>query len=143
MGNLTKNFSLSEFEYSETAKVEGIDNKIISEDVKENILYLTETVLQKVRNYFGRPVTISSGYRCWQLNNAVGGSSTSSHMEGLGVDIVVEGISLEDVFHYIRKVLPYDQLILYKNWVHIGIVRNRQQVLIAGTKGYSNYIKKK
>lgn len=79
MGDISKNFSLQEFEKSDTATRLGINNTIKDEFVKENIKALVDNILQPLRDKWGEPLIINSGYRCPQLNKAVGGVPTSQH----------------------------------------------------------------
>ena len=75
---LSKNFSLKEMTKSQTALRRGIEN--VPGDLEEaNLQQLCEHVLQKVRDHFGKPVTVNSGYRSPELNEAIGGSITSDH----------------------------------------------------------------
>lgn len=77
---------------------------------------------------------ISSGYRCSRLNEAVGGSPTSDHREGLAADIYFDGFA-EKWYEVVMLLvcntcIPFDQLIVYRNFLHIGIGRAmRRQVL--------------
>ena len=80
-----KFFSLSEFEHSLTAALTGYDNEAPRE-AKRNIEHLVDTVLDPLREYLGSPIVITSGYRCRDLNNDVGGSPTSQHLLGLAAD---------------------------------------------------------
>ena len=76
--NLSKNFKLSELIKSETAIRMDIDNTPNEEQI-ESLRLLCENILQPVRDHFGKPVKISSGFRCSALNQAAGGSATSDH----------------------------------------------------------------
>ena len=80
-----KYFTFPEFEYSLTAALKGYDNEAPRE-VRRNIEYLVDTVLDPLREYLGSPIVITSGYRCRDLNNDVGGSPTSQHLLGLAAD---------------------------------------------------------
>lgn len=140
---LTDNFSLSEFEASDTAARLGIDNSIPKE-LMQNVVDLA-TWLQILRNrltkHLGKPVSIivSSGYRCPKLNKAIGGSATSSHMSALAADIKVPGVSVDSLFELIRELMwdmPADQVIHeFGRWVHVGLAkaksRPRNQFLYA------------
>ena len=88
---LSKNFTLTEFEKSQTAIRQGLDNTMPEEHLA-NAKALCENVLQKVRDHFG-PVIINSGYRGEALNKAVGGSAKSQHCKGQAADIEVPGVS--------------------------------------------------
>lgn len=83
---LSENFSLSEFVKSGFAEKYGIDNTP-TQDALENIKKLVATVLQPLRDEFGEPIIVSSGYRCERVNNGIGGAKNSDHKYGAAVDI--------------------------------------------------------
>ena len=87
MGTISKNFSYSEFERSETAEKKGIVNVIATARVRDSIQALVLNVLQPLRTALGVEMHINSGYRCPELNEAVGGVPTSQHMKGEAADI--------------------------------------------------------
>jgi hypothetical protein len=140
---LTDHFTLGEFVYSQTASREGIDNTP-DEKAMIGINRMAET-MEKVREILGaNPVMISSGYRCPELNQAIGGSSTSAHMTGLAADFTCPAfgdpydvcIALKPHMHE----LQIDQLIWeYADWVHIGMVPEgeipREQTLTIDNSG--------
>ena len=80
-----KYFTIPEFEHSLTAALKGYDNEAPRE-VRRNIEYLVDTVLDPLREAMGFPLVITSGYRCTDLNRDVGGSPTSQHLLGLAAD---------------------------------------------------------
>ena len=137
---LSPNFSLSDLVRSETAEERGIDNTPPPEIV-ENLRRLAEG-LEKVRALLGAPLEISSGYRCAALNEAVGGSSTSQHMQGLAVDFECPafGSPLEIADAIRRSGLGFDQCILeYGRWVHLSFSdapRRRLLTIYDDDKGY-------
>jgi hypothetical protein len=102
--------------------------------VKAHLTLLTERVLDPLREAFGKPIKVNSGYRCPKLNKAVGGSATSQHMTGQAADIT-GGSKAENkkLFDLVRSLkLPFDQLIWENGgtWVHVSYSpRNRRQVL--------------
>ena len=135
---LTKNFSLEEMYRSDTAQRCGIDNKPQTEEVVENLRALCTEVLQPLRDHLGKPVVVSSGYRCKDLNKKVGGVENSQHLKGEAADIKVrDREELIDVMRYIMDETDFDQLIWEKNkagtqWVHVSYRRNgvnKHQVL--------------
>jgi len=126
---LTTNFSLSEFERSETAERNGLRNSV-PQTLMPNVRKLAEwlqTLRDRLCEHYGRKVSIniSSGYRSPALNRKVGGSSTSVHMSGLAADINASGVSVDDLFAFIKERmtdLPVDQVIHeFGRWVHIGL----------------------
>lgn len=131
--NLSKHFTLEEFLDSNTARRRGIDNSAPAEHV-DNMRALCVAILQPVRDYYGKPVGITSGYRSAALNRAVGGSKTSQHSFGQAADFHVKGFQIGHTFSYIANSgLPFDQLIYeFGGWVHCSYgPRNRRQILIA------------
>jgi hypothetical protein len=82
---------------------------------------------------------VTSGYRCPKLNQAVGGVSTSQHVEGKAADIAVSGMNACDLFDHIitMKGIEFDQIILYKSFVHISFnfFKNRKQILYSKEVG--------
>ena len=143
---LTENFTLQELIKSQTALRKGINNKPASPDIVVNLQTLCEKVLQPVRDHFGKPVTVNSGYRCPKLNKAIGSSSKSQHTKGLAADIEIPGVSNKELAEYIESNLPFDQLILEfyngvdpnSGWVHVSYVnddKNRKQTLTINANG--------
>lgn len=132
---LSKNLSLGEFINSQTAKRRGIDNTP-SPDHLEAAKILAENVFQPIREHFGVPIYLSSGYRSNALNKAIGGSLTSQHSKGEAIDIDMdhrEGPENEDIFYYIKDHVDFDQLIWEfgndkrPNWVHVSYKKNGPQ----------------
>lgn len=119
MGTISKNFSYSEFEASPTAKKYGIINVISTFEVRDAVRELTLTVLQPLRDAWGEPLHINSGYRCPRLNAAVGGAATSQHVKGEAADIKAPNpIKLAQLAYDLD--LPYDQMIIYPTFVHFS-----------------------
>jgi hypothetical protein len=140
---LSKYVSLAEVTRSDTAKRKGIDNSPTAEHL-ENLKVISEEVFDKVREYFGVPIFISSGYRSAALNKAIGGSATSDHNLGRALDLDQDGhgngVRNIDVLNYIINNLEFDQVIAEFrradgdfDWVHVGYRKgaNRNQVLEA------------
>ena len=128
-------FALKEFVKSNTAARLGINNNP-SEDVKKNIELLVEKILDPLREKFGKPIIVTSGYRCKELNKAVGGAAKSQHMSGEAADIrtVEDSKSAnKELFKLIIELgLPFDQLINEHDydWVHVSYgKRNRRMIL--------------
>ena len=131
-----KYFTMQELTASPTAKRKGIDNTPTPE-VTANLTALVANVLDPLREAFGKPIVVTSGYRCQKLNRAVGGASRSQHITGEAADIrTLSDRAWENrqLFELIQKLnLPYDQLIdeYDYDWVHVSFVegRNRHQEL--------------
>lgn len=130
-----KYFTISELTKSATAARKGIDNTP-NATVKKNLELLVENILDPLREAWGAPIIVSSGYRCPKLNRAVGGAKTSQHMLGQAADIHTVSDKPADnkkLFDLIRSLkLPFDQLIneYNYNWVHVSFgPRNRRQIL--------------
>lgn len=126
---ITKNFKLSEFTHSDTAEKLGIDN-IPSEFVIENITLLCTKLLQPLRSLYGKPMNINSGYRCEELNEAVGGVDTSDHRKGLAADVRCQNPK-QLLTCLLSSGLVFDQAILYPTFLHLSYrpSRNREQVI--------------
>lgn len=117
-----KYFTIKELVKSSTAEAKGIDNTPTPE-VERNLMALVDNVLDPLREIYGKPITVNSGYRCPELNKAVGGSATSDHVKGFAADIT--GGSKEEnerLFNIIKHNFHFSQLIDEKNfsWVHVS-----------------------
>lgn len=130
-----KYFSFEEFERSASAQRLNIDNSI-PEDLKANVTALADAVLDPLREAWGKPITVNSGYRCAELNRAVGGSPSSQHTKGMAADITTGNrTDNRRLFQLIVDMkLPYDQLINESgfSWIHVSHRadgRNRGQIL--------------
>ena len=139
---LTRNFTYEELRRSDVAERRGINNSPRTKEeekrVIENLKALCMEVLQPLRDFLGKPVVISSGYRCAELNKAVGGVRNSQHMKGEAADIHVENTEhLLKIMHFIMDETDFDQVIWERNragtqWVHVSYKRegvNRHQVV--------------
>ena len=142
---LSKNLSLAEVMRSETAKRKGISNMPTPEHI-ENFKKLAENVFQPIREHFGVPIHISSGYRSKALNTVVGGSLSSQHCSGEAIDIDMDGTSItnKQIFDFIKENLNFDQMIwefgtdTNPDWVHVSYEstgKQRKQILKAVKAG--------
>ncbi|WP_418311209.1 D-Ala-D-Ala carboxypeptidase family metallohydrolase [Phocaeicola sp.] len=129
-----KYFTMKELAKSSTADKLGIDNTPTPE-ASVQLSNLVTHVLDPLREMYGKPITVNSGYRCPKLNDAVGGAKNSQHMRGEAADITA-GSKMENkrLFELIWDNLPFDQLIDESNysWVHVSYVstsKNRKQIL--------------
>lgn len=133
-----KYFTLAELTASDTARRRSIDNTPSPQHLV-NLNALIDNVLDPARQLWGKPVTVTSGYRCPALNRAVGGVAYSQHLTGQAADITAGGQAANaKLFEAIRdSEIPFDQLIWEKGnamgpqWVHVSFDpnRNRRQVL--------------
>lgn len=130
-----KYFTIQELTKSATASRKGINNTP-DESVKRNLNLLVDNILDPLREAYGAPIIVTSGYRCGRLNKAVGGAAKSQHMYGQAADIRTVSDKPSDnkkLFDLIRELkLPYDQLIdeYGYNWVHVSYSsRHRRQIL--------------
>lgn len=128
---LSNYFSLDELTISQEAVRKNIDNTPTG--VARFALTETAKKMDAVRRLLGRPVLVSSGYRCDELNTLIGSDEKSDHPKGLAVDFICPGFgSVKQVFDKIRlSCVDFDQLILERGrWVHIGFgARMRRQCL--------------
>ena len=137
--NLTNHFSLQELTNSATAKRLKIDNTPSDLIIKE--LQEVANMLEKIRIVYGKPIIVTSGYRCTKLNNAVGGSKTSQHVKGQAADIRTISDLPEDnkkLFDLIVEMgkqnqIKWGQLIdeYNYNWIHISTpkLKTNNQIL--------------
>ena len=125
-------FKMSELIHSDKAILHKINNMPDINSL-DNMLNLIHYCLNPIRTAIKKPMIITSGYRCWQLNKAVGGAKNSQHTKGQAVDFHINGMSISDVIDFIvRSGVPFDQVINEHNqWVHISYRKgnNRRQVL--------------
>lgn len=130
-----KYFTLKELTKSDTAKRNKIDNTPNTQE-KCNLVELVDNILDPLREAYGKPIIITSGFRCEALNKLVGGSKTSHHRTGQAADIRTVEDTIEEnkkLFQLIQDLnLPFDQLIDEYNydWVHVSYTpQNRKQIL--------------
>jgi hypothetical protein len=142
---LSKNLALAEVTRSETAKRKGISNMPTEAHIA-NFKLLAEKVFQPIREHFGVPIHISSGYRSAALNKAIGGAASSQHCSGEAIDIDMDGTTITNaqIFNYIKENLEFDQLIwefgtdTNPDWVHVSYEstgKQRKQMLKAVKSG--------
>ena len=146
---LSKHFTLEEFEKSQTATRKGIKNKAGSGEIK-NLGDLCYEILEPVRVKFDKPVTITSGYRSKELCLAIGSSENSQHTCANGsaaADFEIAGVSNLAIALWLTNNTNFDQCILEyytgepsSGWVHVSYKdgSNRKQVLTFDGKSYSN-----
>lgn len=132
-----KYFTMQELCKSDTARRKGIDNTPGPSEIS-NLRALVDNILDPLRNAWGKPIIVTSGYRCQALNKAVGGAENSQHTKGQAADIEASSRSKADnkkLFELIQSMgLPFDQLIneYDYDWIHVSFgPANRHSVLAA------------
>ena len=125
-----KHFTIRELTRSETARILGIDNTPPASAVKA-LNDLVDNVLDPLRESWGGPIRVNSGYRCPELNQAVGGTPGSQHQRGEAADITVGSRrSNRRLLELIKRLnLPVDQCIDEKGcrWIHVSHRRGRNR----------------
>lgn len=129
-----KHFTIEELCRSETAQRKGINNTP-TDNVRKNLTALVDNVLDPLRDWYGKPIRVNSGYRCPALNKAVGGVANSQHLTGQAADIDTDDrAENRKLMKHIEDSLDFDQLIWENGgaWVHVSYRsdgKNRRQVL--------------
>ena len=120
-----KYFTIKELSHSETANRKGIDNTP-TVDAVVSMTTLINECLDPVRELYGKPITVTSGFRCQMLNKAVGGVNSSQHVKGEAADLVGRNDDeTRKIFEKAKAFGQFDQLLYEKNskgniWVHIS-----------------------
>lgn len=135
-----KYFTIEELCKSDVASKSGIDNTP-DEQERDNLIHLIDFVLDPTREIYGKPIYVNSGFRCAKLNDAVHGSKTSQHLQGMAADITAgnrEGNRM--IAKIIAENFSFDQLIDEQDyaWIHVSFKNmedNRNEILrIIGCK---------
>lgn len=137
--NLSPNLSIAEVTKSATAIKNGIDNRPSAVHL-DNLKRTALLIFQPIRDHFGVPIGISSGYRSLSLNRIIGGSQTSQHSLGEALDLdadIYGGVTNQEIYEFIRDNLEFDQLIHEYGsesnpaWIHVSYREgnNRKQIL--------------
>ena len=141
MKRISKHISYKEAVGSNYAKQYGIKNKPNEEQI-ENMKLLAKEVFEPLREWVDAPIKVNSMFRSLELNTALKGSQTSSHMKGEAMDITsMGGKSNLEMFHYIKDNLEFDQLIWEfgkePKWLHVSYNKDkkRKQVLVTKKRG--------
>lgn len=141
MIKLSEHFTLEELTFSQTAIRKGINNEP-SATIKSNLKVLANN-LEKIREILLSPIHISSGYRCAELNKAIGGSAKSAHIDGYAADFTAPKFgNPESIVRTLKRHgIKCDQCIMEGNWVHISFAPTmRNQFLTATFKnGVATY----
>jgi len=148
---ISKHITYAEAIHSNTAKRKGIDNTPNPTQV-ENMKLIAQEIFEPLREFVGGPIKITSMFRSVSLNEALGGSSsTSQHLKGQAMDLddVYGNKSNADMYHWIKENLSFDNLIwefgtdMNPNWIHVSYVSkedNRNKCLKAyKEKGKTKY----
>lgn len=148
--NLSPNFTIEALIRSSTADRLGIDNTP-SDEIRDRLAQVAGKVLEPVRSHYNRPVTVNSGYRCLELNRAIGSKDTSQHITGHAVDFEIAGIDNHELAIWCRDNLDYDQLIAEyladgspdAGWIHISWTgtNHRKSVLTIDKSGTKTGLK--
>lgn len=130
---LSNNLSVTEVTKSNTAKRWGISNEPTIEHL-ENLKAIALNIFQPTRNYFKKPIFVSSGYRSEALNEKIGGSKKSQHSKGQALDLdahIFGGLTNQQLFKFISDHTDFDQLIWEfgtdeePDWVHVSYTSDR------------------
>jgi uncharacterized protein YcbK (DUF882 family) len=117
---LSKNFNLSEFNSKDGTAADQL--------VIKNLTILAEQ-LEALRDYLGKPIQVTSGYRSKEHNAKIGGAKNSTHVNGMAADIKVKGLTPLEVYNAIEKLIADGKmkqggLGLYRSWIHYDIYFN-------------------
>lgn len=149
-----KYFTIRELTKSETAARKGINNSPTKE-IERALTALVDNVLDPLREKWGAPIKVSSGYRCPKLNKAIGGATGSQHMKGEAADISSLSDSRDDNMALLRLLLnsgiPFDQVISEDvdskgrpNWIHVSYTTKRanrkKRTTMKKIKGRTTYL---
>lgn len=121
---VTPHFTWREMLRSEAAVRHGLSNLPDSPEIYDNIKRVAG-VLELVRAHFDKPILVTSCFRSYVVNHAVGGARDSAHLNGLAADHVVEGIPNIDVCRAIPSIFPDFDQVIYEfgpaGWIHLGL----------------------
>ena len=129
---LSSHFSLEELATTNNKKLA----KLNLEKAKENIyeMEFLAYFADQIRAFIKVPMLVSSGFRCYDLNKAVGGVNTSQHLVFRAIDFVPKGMSIDECFETLKhSPLVYSQLIKEQSgksvWIHVGMGDNRENLI--------------
>ena len=119
---LSENFTIEEFTRSDKAKELGITNEPGEKELAALRVLVSRTI-QPLRDKLGVPIHVNSGYRCPELNKAVGGVPTSQHQKGEAADLSIDGKANDILEALENNNIPFDQAILYRkqNFLHVSL----------------------
>ena len=141
--NLSPHFTLDELTHTDHRE---LDNSPTQDEISN--LQRLANFLEEVKTVLGgKPVMISSGFRCKALNDAVGSKDTSQHRIGCAADIRVPSMTPDEVVKAVISAgIGYDQVIReFDRWTHISVPSHpedkpRQQALIIDKQGTRSYV---
>lgn len=144
---------MKHFTLAELTRTSARDKKTLkplanepSAQVVECLTALVDNVLDPLRERYGKPIRVTSGYRSKEVNERIGGAPTSQHTKGEAVDFVCD--DMKAAFEIICTTLPFDQLIWERGddrqpqWIHVSFKRggkNRGEVLRYNGKSYKPF----
>lgn len=139
-------FTTEELCKSSIAEKNKIDNMPPNPAIRSNIDFFIQYCLDPIREKYGKPIYVSSGYRCPELNKIVKGSRNSQHLIGMAADIHAKGESNINLVPAIVSTGRYDQIIIEKGdlsnpgWIHVSYSRlnNRRQILFFDGRQYKD-----
>jgi uncharacterized protein YcbK (DUF882 family) len=133
---LSKNFTYEELTKSNTASRLKINNSP-DDEVKAKLKKLANDVLQPIRDAYGKPIKVSSGYRCLKLNEKVGGAVNSQHVKGEAADITTISDTVDEnkvLFEVIKKLIKGGKIVVGQlideygyNWVHVSLPNDKHK----------------
>ena len=148
---ISKHISYKEATYSQTGVRRNLDNTPDEKQIK-CMEEVAENIFEPLRRWVGGPIKVNSFFRGEPVNTAIGGSRTSQHMKGQGIDIddTFGHKTNAEMYHYIKDNLDFDQMVWEfgtdenPNWLHVSWVShraNRKKLTIAKTvNGRTKYI---
>jgi len=133
---LSKNFTYEELTKSNTASRLKINNSPDDEALAK-LKKLANDVLQPIRDVYGKPIKVSSGYRCLKLNEKVGGTVNSQHVKGEAADITSITDTVDEnkvLFELIKKLIKDGKIVVGQlideynyNWVHVSLPNDKHK----------------
>ena len=136
MAQITEHFSFEEMTHTDYEDLQLLNRLEARKDhrVMENLILLCEDLLEPIREHFKLPVQVNSGYRCFTVNEAAGGSKNSQHMNGAAADICIPGVDIAKVWEWIvnRSGLRWHQAIYYPkhSFIHVSLPTGHEDMQV-------------
>lgn len=133
--NLSPNFTFEELTRTDNRSLlqKNRDMANASPAIKANLIRVSTELLEPIRALFKVPVQVNSGYRCPELNTAVGGSASSQHVQGEAADIVIKGFETEaQEVEAVKKILrdlpnlKFGQMLVEFGCIHLSLGSKRE-----------------